>query len=134
MREAKILKKDLPFSGLKAGIVISKFNSDFIINHGEHWYDGKIGGGSHNGHTVFDKTTTDFLEIIWNNNDWFEKVKITPIKWSRNNKSVTLSFEKPLDLYDIERFAKGLYKTLNDHYKNTVKKMGWTDELVDVIF
>ena len=113
--------------------MIKEGDGGFYVERGETWYDGKP-HGSHNGWSVFEGTAVDIIKAIWENQDWFEPCEITPIKWSRADKSITLSFSKPLPLDEVERFVKGVQRTLNDHYSDTVKKMGWRDELVDVDF
>ena len=133
MEKAKILLKDLPFRNLKAGDVFTEFNGDLVIKNMGPWYDGEIGYGS-DGMTTFNKEEMRLLRMIWDNKEWFEDVKLSPVRWDRNGKSITLSFDKPIDLDDIGRLASGIERTLREHYKDTVKKMGWSDELIDVSF
>ncbi|MCH7928789.1 MAG: hypothetical protein IID03_12550 [Candidatus Dadabacteria bacterium] len=133
MKEAKVLLKDLPFNKLKKGSVVTIWNGDYIIDNGETWYDGKL-SGSHNGHTHFDSIANDILETIWNNDSWFKPQSISSVKYSRTSKSIELSFDSPLNLDNIEMITRGIKKTLELHYKDTVKNMGWTDELIEIMF
>jgi len=133
MREAKILQKDLPFDRLTKGTVVSMYNQEFIIECGETWYDGKLHGSS-NGIRTFEKEAQDLLKVIWNNEEWFKPVELKVAKYKRTSNSITIYFDSPADLEDIELLAKGIAKTLRDNYKKTVETMGWTDELVDIIF
>jgi len=134
MEKAKVLQKDLPFGNLKKGTVITLQDSTFTINHGTIWHGGDIFLGAHNGITMFNDSYVSLLKEIWDNENWFMPVKLSKIKYKRTNQSITLYFDSPLDLSDVETLAKGIKRTLEKHYKETVTGMGWRDELVDVIF
>ena len=134
MEKAKILQKDLPFGNLKKGNMITFQNDVFKINSGNSWYGGDIFANNRKRIAVFNSNYVSLLKEIWDDENWFIPVKLSKIKYKGNNQSISLYFDSPLDLSDIETLAKGIKRTLEKHYKETVTGMGWRDELVDVIF
>ncbi len=133
MRNAKVLLKDVPFENMKKGDVITFYNGSYIKERGTTWYDGNMSGSS-DGMLVFGKAESSIINIMWDLEEWFSSTNISPIKYTRSNKSITLSFDNPLDLSDIEAIAMGIRKTLREHYKNTAIAMGWQDEKVNITF
>jgi hypothetical protein len=113
----KRLLKDLPFANLKAGMVISEYNSGYCIKNGETYYS--TGGSSSNGITCFEESEEAIIKTIWDNPEWFTEAVLNKITLKARRDSVTLSFDS-IDIEDAELLAKGIMALIPKlaEYKN----------------
>ena len=111
----KRLLKDLPFSGLNSGAVLTKANGGYHVDNGDTIYE--TGGSSSNGWKTLEGTECDIVDMIWYNDGWFEPstVKHLNILVSRNNISIQFL---PLDLRQAQILAKGIQHCIVNHLKD----------------
>lgn len=109
----KRLLKDLPFSNLKSGNVLTKGNGGYYQERGEMIYSS--GGSSHNGWKVLQGSEIDIIDKIWEDTEWFEDADLSEIVIHVNCNEISLSF-KPLDLGQAQDFAKGVASCLKNFY------------------
>ncbi len=107
------LVKDLPFDGLSVGTVLWKggrgHGGNYSVSNIPTFYES--GGSSDNGIHVFDKSVEDILDVIWDNEEWFEDADLTHIEIVPATDSITLRF-KPIDKEEAVELAKGIQHVL----------------------
>jgi hypothetical protein len=105
----KRLLKDLPFENLVAGTVLYRVNGSYQIDSFKRYYES---GGSSSGPTnVMDKSEKEVIDVIWDNEDWFESAELKHVDIVLSMDSVTLRF-KTMSADDVESFAKGIQRIL----------------------
>lgn len=115
------LLKDLPFDHCKKGVVLWKGSrgtgGTYSVTGRKTFYSG--GGSSDNGIWVFDRQTEEILDLIWNNDEWFEDAILSHIDFSHTNETVTLRFPS-LDAEDAYNLMRGII-----HILPHLKDKGW---------
>ena len=114
MEYKKRLLKDLPFDSLTKGKVLYKENGTYKTSGGKTFYEN--GGDSSRSTMVLGESGKDIVDVIWNNEEWFENADLNHIKFIPETNSITLHFD-PIDLDDVEVLTKGLIHILS-HLKD----------------
>lgn len=112
------LKKDLPFGNLDKGIVLYSVNSGYQISGGETFYS--TGGSSDNGTQVLDEKEKEIVDMIWDNEEWFEDSTLKHLDFIPKRDSIEIRFES-MDIDDVIDFTKGLI-----HILPQMGNKGWT--------
>lgn len=105
----KRLLKDLPFEKLVVGTVLYRVNGSYQIDSFNTYYD--MGGSSSGPTTVMDKAEKEIIDVIWDNEDWFEAADLKHIDIVLARNSLTLRF-KTMSAEDVESFTKGIQRIL----------------------
>jgi hypothetical protein len=105
----KRLLKDLPFDNLKKGDVLCRVNGSYQIELGETFYSS--GRSSHNGVIVLDSLSQEIVDMIWDNNNWFEDAVLNHITVIPKASEVILKFDS-ICLDDSICLAKGIIHIL----------------------
>ena len=103
------LLKELPFENLKKGVVIWRGSrgqgGNYSISNASTYYE--QGGSSSNGIEVFTDTEENILDLIWDNEEWFEDADLKHINLVPVTEGVLLRF-KSIDRAEKEELMKGL--------------------------
>ena len=115
------LLKDLPFEGLKKGVVLWKggrgHGGEYSISRGETYYSG--GGSSSNGILTFERPVEEIINLVWDNSEWFEDADLKEVEVIASTTSITLRF-KSIDKDEAEELAKGII-----HIFPHIEETGW---------
>jgi len=107
------LLKDMPFDNLSKGTVVSTglggLYGKYHIEQGNTYY--KSGSSSSRGVTTFDKKVEEIIDLVWDNEEWFEDADLEEIKVIPSNTKIILEF-KPIDIEEAENLAKGIMHIL----------------------
>lgn len=112
---SKALLKDLPFGDVLADTVITHQNHGYCIEK----EDGRT--------LIFSDAENDIMTLIWDNDRWMKDVVVSPTEWNITPKSITISFNDPLNIKDIEQIKSGIQRVLSEQYTTTTTAMGWTE-------
>lgn len=121
--EKKRLLKDLPFGNLSIGMVLTKGNGGYYIERGYTFYSG--GGSSHNGWEEMSDKETEIINLIWENDKWFQPATLEHIDIKVYPSKIEIIYQ-PLDLGQAQTFAQGLESCLSQ-YGCEDKNYAWKD-------
>ena len=99
------LLKDLPFDGLKRGDVLKQTNGGYCLTGFSTYYS--TGGSSSSGTKCSDGVSTDILDTIWENTEWFEPAELKHIDIVLGKSQIALRFE-PISAEKAETLARGI--------------------------
>lgn len=115
------LLKDLPFDHCIKGTVIYKASrghgGNYSISNKTTFYE--TGGSSSNGLWAFEKNQEEIIDLIWDNEKWFEDADLKHIDFITTPTSVTLRFSS-IDIEEAEELTKGLI-----HILPKLAEKGW---------
>ena len=113
-KNKKRLLKDLPFGDLKIGKVLDRVNGSYQITRFPTYY--KEGGSSDNATSILDETEKNIIDLVWDNEDWFEPAIVDHIDFIPVDSGILLKFDS-IDAIDKEDLIKGLIHIL-EHLKD----------------